>query len=240
DFSDDNILELGYGRGNGLQYCFDRVVDGDGAVFGIDRSSYMEDCARHRFVLELAETTKIQLDHAPDLRDLPYPPAVFNHIFHVDLYYFIHQDHMFDICKELRRVLKPGGTMVCGMHFGRLKKLTKWGILNETQWDPMRYLMCLEPAGFTDVKVDYKSHNKAGEYQLVSCRRPISDEIAVRSSVKVACTGIGGSRRCNEATGIANQKEMLISDLMKSKRKLTKEELSILNEELPVGQAKKS
>ncbi|VDL64578.1 unnamed protein product [Nippostrongylus brasiliensis] len=29
---DDNVLEIGYGRGNGLKYCMDQVADGDGAV----------------------------------------------------------------------------------------------------------------------------------------------------------------------------------------------------------------
>ncbi|XGW09720.1 hypothetical protein V3C99_011749 [Haemonchus contortus] len=224
---DDNVLELGYGRGNGLKYCFDRVIDGEGAVFGIERSPYMEDCARNRFILELAETTKIRLDHAPDLRDLPYPPAVFHHIFHVDVFYFIHQDHMFDICKELLRVLKPGGTMACGMHFGRLRKLTKWSLLEETQWDPMRYMMCLEPAGFTNIKVDYKSDRKAGEYQIISCMRPASDKELEDPEIAM------------KQLELKIKKEMLISELLKSRRKLTKEELDILNEELP-GQMKKS
>lgn len=226
---DDNVLELGYGRGNGLKYCLDRVVDGNGAVFGIERSPYMEDCARHRFALELAETSKIRLDHAPDLRDLPYPTGVFNHIFHVDLFYFLHQDRMFDICRELYRVLKPGGTMVCGMHFGRLKMLSKWGILEESQWDPLRYMTCLEPAGFVDVKIDYASDRKAGEYQLISSRRPASDKAALEDP-DIALRELE----------LRIKKEMLISELMRSRRKLTKEEQSILNDELPIDEVKKS
>lgn len=39
------------------------------------------------------------------------------------------------------------------IYLSRLKNLTKWGILEETQWNPMRYMACLEPIGFTDVKV---------------------------------------------------------------------------------------
>ncbi|VDK72847.1 unnamed protein product [Cylicostephanus goldi] len=151
-YSDDNILELGYGRGNALQYCFDRISEGEGVVFGIDRSPYMYDCALHRFALEIAETGKIRLDHAPDLRNLPYPSGIFDHIFHVDLFYFIHQNVMNEVCRELWRVLRPGGTMVCGMQFERLKKLSHWGLLEESQWDPLRYMTCLEPAGFVDVK----------------------------------------------------------------------------------------
>ncbi|VDO37408.1 unnamed protein product [Haemonchus placei] len=250
-FGNDNVLELGYGRGNGLKYCFDRVIDGEGAVFGIERSPYMEDCARNRFILELAETTKIRLDHAPDLRDLPYPPSVFHHIFHVDVFYFIHQDHMFDICKELLRVLKPGGTMACGMHFGRLRKLTKWRLLEESQWDPMRYMMCLEPAGFTNIKVDYKSDRKAGEYQIISCMRPASDKVDYKSDRKageyqiISCMRPASDKELEDPDIAMKQlelkikKEMLISELLKSRRKLTKEELDILNEELP-GQEKKS
>ncbi|KAK5980375.1 hypothetical protein GCK32_022515, partial [Trichostrongylus colubriformis] len=41
----------------------------------------------------------------------------------------------------------------------------------------MRYMTCLEPSGFTNIKVDYKSDEKAGEYQLISCMRPLSDEV---------------------------------------------------------------
>ncbi|VDL82323.1 unnamed protein product [Nippostrongylus brasiliensis] len=184
---DDNVLEIGYGRGNGLKYCMDRMADGDGAVFGVEKSAYMEDCARHRFALELAETAKIRLDHATDLRNLPYPTAVFNHIFHVDI----------------------------------LKKLSEWGLLEESQWDPMRYLSCLEPAGFVDVKIDYKTDKKAGEYQLITSRRPSSDKQLDDPDVAL------------RELEMQIKKEMLIAELLKSRRKLTKEEQSILDEDLP-------
>ncbi|VDM77270.1 unnamed protein product [Strongylus vulgaris] len=174
---DDNVLELGYGRGNAIQYSFDKVAEGKGVIFGIDRSPYMQDCVLHRFALEIAETGRIRLDHAPDLRNLPYPSGVFNHIFHVDFFYFIHQDVINDVCRELWRVLRPGGTMVCGMQFNRLKNLSRWGLLEESQWDPMRYMTGLEPAGFTDVRIDYKSDGKIGEYQLITARRPEIDEV---------------------------------------------------------------
>ena len=35
----------------------------------------------------------------------------------------------------------------------RLKRLAKYKILEDAEYDPMRYLQCLEPAGFQDVKV---------------------------------------------------------------------------------------
>uniref|UniRef100_A0A0K0DPV6 Methyltransf_11 domain-containing protein n=1 Tax=Angiostrongylus cantonensis TaxID=6313 RepID=A0A0K0DPV6_ANGCA len=146
-------------------------------VFGIDRSSYMEDCARYRFALEIAETGKLRLDRAPDLRNLPYPSEVFNHILHVDFYYFVHHEIMPYICKELWRVLKPGGTMICGISFDRLKKLSHWGLLEDSQWDPMRYMVCLEPAGFVDVNIEYKSSSQGNQYQMICARKPEINEV---------------------------------------------------------------
>ncbi|ETN85017.1 hypothetical protein NECAME_16960 [Necator americanus] len=190
-------------------------------VFGIDRSPYMQDCVHNRFALEIAETGRLRLDHAPDLRDLPYPSGIFNHILHVDFFYFIHQDVMYDVCREFLRVLRPGGAITCGMQFNRLKNLSHWGLLEESQWNPMRYVSCLEPAGFVDVKIDYKSGNKVGEYQLISARKPDTNK------------AFEDPDETMRELELQIKKEMLISDLMKSRRKLTKEELDILNEEIP-------
>ncbi|VDL87518.1 unnamed protein product [Nippostrongylus brasiliensis] len=106
---------------------------------------------------------------------------------------------------------------------GLLKKLSEWGLLEESQWDPMRYLSCLEPAGFVDVKIDYKTDKKAGEYQLITSRRPSSDKKLDDPDVAL------------RELEMQIKKEMLIAELLKSRRKLTKEEQSILDEDLPVG-----
>ncbi|KIH54366.1 hypothetical protein ANCDUO_15489 [Ancylostoma duodenale] len=61
----------------------------------------------------------------------------------------------------------------------------------------MRYMACLEPAGFVDVKAFEDPDETMRELEL---------------QIK---------------------KEMMVSELLKSRRKLTKEELSFLDEELP-------
>jgi hypothetical protein len=37
----------------------------------------------------------------------------------------------------------------------RLKRFERFGILNSRQYDPMEYMMYLEPAGFENVKVGF-------------------------------------------------------------------------------------
>uniref|UniRef100_A0A1I7XG76 Methyltransf_25 domain-containing protein n=1 Tax=Heterorhabditis bacteriophora TaxID=37862 RepID=A0A1I7XG76_HETBA len=179
---DDNVLELGYGRGNALKYCLERIQNGNGMVFGIERSSYMEEVTRKRFILEIAETSKLRLDHGIDLCNLPYPTDFISHVFHVDLFYYLHQDKMMNFCSEVLRVLKPKGRVVCGMQFERLRRLSDWGILTDSQWNPMRYMYCLESSGFTDVKtqlfqIDYRRDSRRGEYQLITARKPDVDEV---------------------------------------------------------------
>ncbi|EFP02227.1 hypothetical protein CRE_25004 [Caenorhabditis remanei] len=168
---DDFVFEIGFGRGDAMGMCFEKVKEGRGMIFGVERSGYMNERAFKRFVLEIAETDKIRIDSAVDLRNLPYPTDLFNHVFHVDLFYFLQQDSLVDINRELLRVLKPGGTLTCGMQFDRMKKLTEHRILEETQWDPMRYLWALEAAEFSDVKINYHTDPQMGEYQIISARK---------------------------------------------------------------------
>uniref|UniRef100_A0A0M3IWL9 Methyltransf_25 domain-containing protein n=1 Tax=Ascaris lumbricoides TaxID=6252 RepID=A0A0M3IWL9_ASCLU len=114
----DKVLEIGYGRGDGLGFAYDKIQHGNGIVFGIDRSSYMEEVVRKRFCIEIAEEGRIRLDQAIDLSNLPYPSDFFAGIFHVDSYYFW-GNRMRDICWDLNRVLKPEGILVCAMQLSR-------------------------------------------------------------------------------------------------------------------------
>ncbi|CAI5442652.1 unnamed protein product [Caenorhabditis angaria] len=168
---DDYIFEIGYGRGDAIKMCFEKVSPGKGMIFGVERSGYLDEFARKRFDLEIAETSKIRIDSAIDLRNLPYPTDIFDHVFHVDLFYFLRQDHLIDINREILRVLKPGAEIVSAMQFSKLKKLTENGILDRTQWDPMRYLTSLEAAEFENVGLSYHEDEEIGEYQIIRGRR---------------------------------------------------------------------
>ncbi|MFH4977999.1 hypothetical protein AB6A40_004708 [Gnathostoma spinigerum] len=173
---DDCILEIGFGRGEGIAYAYDKVKSGGGIVFGIDWSPYITELAQKRFVLEIAEEAKIKVDQIFELRNLPYPTDFFSGVFHVDTFYFWQQDAMVEICHEIYRVLKPGASLTCGLQLSRLKKLQKWGILTESQSDPTRYLLCLEPAGFSSVQMTYHRSKEGSEYQLISGKKPYSSE----------------------------------------------------------------
>uniref|UniRef100_A0A1I7TYY3 Methyltransf_25 domain-containing protein n=1 Tax=Caenorhabditis tropicalis TaxID=1561998 RepID=A0A1I7TYY3_9PELO len=168
---DDFIFELGFGRGDALEMCFNHIRNGKGMVFGVERSGYMNERALKRFALEIVESGKIRIDSAIDPRNLPYPTDLFDHVFHVDLFYFLQQEALLAVNQELLRVLKPGGVLTCGMQLNRLKNLTNHRLLDETQWDPMRYMCSLEAAKFSDVQINYHTDPQMGEYQIISAQK---------------------------------------------------------------------
>lgn len=167
----DNILEIGYRRGDGLGMVLNAVKNGSGRVFGIEHSRYLEEVVRKRFILEIEEDKILQLERVLDLSTLPYPNDFFNGIFHVDSFYFWGRDLHY-VCHDLLRVLAPGGIMICGMQLNRLRKLEKWGILRECQYNPVRYLSALEPAGFRNIKMIYVKRSDGIEIQLIKAEKP--------------------------------------------------------------------
>uniref|UniRef100_A0A915EMA9 Methyltransferase domain-containing protein n=1 Tax=Ditylenchus dipsaci TaxID=166011 RepID=A0A915EMA9_9BILA len=180
---DDSVLEIGYGRGDGIEMLLDKLQDGVGAAYGLELSPYMNAVASNRFLLEMGdEDQKVFLDHANNvLVLLPYPTGLFDGIYHVDVFYFWRNSQIKEIVEELWRVLKPGKQLVCGMELSRLKKLEEQNILGPLEADPLRYLEHLEPAGFTDVKVIYRKIDSSGnetnmpgsrEIQLIVARKP--------------------------------------------------------------------
>lgn len=57
-FLDETIIELGYGRGDGLKRVYDIIINGKGTIYGLEFSEYMRDVVEHRFAIELVDTYK--------------------------------------------------------------------------------------------------------------------------------------------------------------------------------------
>jgi SAM-dependent methyltransferase len=60
---------------------------------------------------------------------LPYPDAFFDAIFHVNVFYFWPVNKMLAICAEIRRTLKPGRRLVCGMELAEYFFVAKINII---------------------------------------------------------------------------------------------------------------
>ncbi len=99
-----HVLEIGFGNGNyfGELSCLAK----DLKLFGSDFSQAMvlEATARNQ---ELLSTGDLQLVHSPSDR-MPFPATSFDRIFCINVIYF--WDDPADHLREVRRVLKPGGT----------------------------------------------------------------------------------------------------------------------------------
>ncbi|PAV61308.1 hypothetical protein WR25_18166 [Diploscapter pachys] len=215
---DDYALEIGYGRGNALRMVYEKIKGGKGMAYGIEASAYMEDVTKNKFLLEINEQMKIQLDKTSDLRNLPYPTSTFDHIFHVDVFYFLHRKRLPAICHEFRRILKPGKRILCGMQISRLKELTEKKILNEGQWDPLNYLIGLEQAEFTGITMSYHNHPTQGEYQLIEAVKPADIEAETTAELVYE----------NLKKEVA--KDMIIKQMMESGKTPTNEDIDALND----------
>uniref|UniRef100_A0A914HQK4 Methionine--tRNA ligase, cytoplasmic n=1 Tax=Globodera rostochiensis TaxID=31243 RepID=A0A914HQK4_GLORO len=124
---------------------------------------------------------KLTLHEALD-DSLPFTDNIFDTIYHVDVFYGWSQSEMDTICRELLRVLRPLRSLVCGMELRRLRTLSDYGILEEQEFDPMRYMESLQRVGFENIEVVYEKIDRNGnpsdkrdsvEIQLIFARKPI-------------------------------------------------------------------
>jgi SAM-dependent methyltransferase len=96
----DKILDAGCGTGHLLDYCCDGIAEG----FGVDVSKVAIDLARSRY-------PKMDLS-VQDLSKLSFPDNFFDKIISFNV--IEHISGQDSVMKELKRVLKPNGTIIMG------------------------------------------------------------------------------------------------------------------------------
>lgn len=90
------------------------------------------------------------------VEDMPYESQFFDRIFHCNCYYF--WPDMDAAIKELQRVIKPDGKMICVLNHARLQDLQNHNLMQCGDIDPERYMESLRNNGFKDVYMtDIKS-----------------------------------------------------------------------------------
>lgn len=101
----DNILEIGYGTGRTIQKIVPYLTNG--MISGIDVSKTMFVVAAKNLSEEI-KLGKVSLFQG-SADKLPFNEKMFSKVFSVHVVYFW-QD-LLNVCKELYRVTKPGGTV---------------------------------------------------------------------------------------------------------------------------------
>ncbi|CAG9536801.1 unnamed protein product [Cercopithifilaria johnstoni] len=165
---DDEVLELGIGFGDGVLCSYKNIREGRGTIYSVDRWASLFETVRRRFPTSALEEKRIVLD----AKLLPFNNDFFDKIFHVHSPYFWTSDLPATLT-EIIRVLKPGGTFLSGMHLEKLELLKKGKLIRRRQFDPTRYIFELEPAGFSDIRMEYIKGKTNKEYQLIFAKKPL-------------------------------------------------------------------
>ncbi|CAD5227748.1 unnamed protein product [Bursaphelenchus okinawaensis] len=172
---ENKLLEFGYGCGVGIELALEHLGP-RGTFYGIEASERMHKMAENKYAFEVAEEGRVVLEKLPMIIDLPFPNNFFDAVYHIDVFYFWGRASMKTILKEIMRVIKPNGLLLCGMNFKRLEGLEKWGVIGKEKWDPMNYMVHLEPVGFLDVNIKYHKLPTGEEVQLIYARKPSEEE----------------------------------------------------------------
>ncbi|VIO88300.1 regulatory protein, putative [Brugia malayi] len=176
----DEVLELGIGFGDGVLRSYKRVKEGKGTIYTVDRWTSLFGAVRGRFPKNALEDKRI----VSDAKLLPFNNDFFDKIFHVHSPYFWASDLPATLT-EIIRVLKPGGIFLCGMDLKKLELLEKGKLIRRRQFDPIRYIFELEPAGFEDIRMEYIKGMTSKEYQLIFAKKPLEIK-ELRNPDKVA------------------------------------------------------
>ena len=100
--NDARVLDVGCGRGVGIQVLLDQVRAGQG--YGLDLDPKQIERARRRFAGKFAGRVQLAVG---SVEQLPFPPATFDAVFDFGMLH--HALHWQTGVAEIARVLKPSG-----------------------------------------------------------------------------------------------------------------------------------
>jgi len=149
----ESILDVGCGGGRGVTEL--ARISSSGKIYGIDYSDEMVQLAR-RINKKLIEKGHVEIMHG-SVSSLPFTDDMFDLVTAFEAYYF--WPNLIDDLKEIKRVLKPGGTLLIANEAykherfeKRNSKLAKWGDM--MLHTPEEYRGFLTEAGYTAIEID--------------------------------------------------------------------------------------
>ena len=146
------ILDVGCGGGKAVQEL--ARISSRGKVCGIDYSEEMVQLAR-KINKEFVENGHVEIMHG-SVSSLPFPDAMFNLVTAFETYYF--WPNLIDDLREVKRVLKAGGTLLIANEVYKHEKFEKRN-LKWAQWGdmmihtPEEYREFLTEAKYSDVAI---------------------------------------------------------------------------------------
>jgi ubiquinone/menaquinone biosynthesis C-methylase UbiE len=150
---DDTILDIGCGGGKTINTL--AKIATEGKIYGID---YSEDCVAvaSKINKKLIDAGRVEVLHA-SVESLPFPDDLFNLVTAIESYYF--WPDLINNLKEIRRVLKPGGSITLfneGYRHGRFEKRNaKWARMGDfTFHSPEKFKKFLRDAGYSSVQIE--------------------------------------------------------------------------------------
>ena len=115
--SGDRVLDLGTGSGYALRAL--RETAKTGLSVGLDGSKSMVHNAR-----EYTDEPEIGYVQA-DSHQLPFPDGAFDHVWSMEAFYYAQEPVA--VLREIKRVLRPGGTFFCAVnYFEESQQTHKW------------------------------------------------------------------------------------------------------------------
>jgi ubiquinone/menaquinone biosynthesis C-methylase UbiE len=149
---DAYILDVGCGGGKAVREL--AQISSNGKVCGIDYSEEMVKLAR-KINKKFVENGHVEIMHC-SVSSLPFPDGTFNLVTAFETYYF--WQNLIDDLKEIKRVLKPDGTLLITNEVYKHEKFEKRN-LKWAEWGdmmlhaPEEYREFLTEAGYLDVAI---------------------------------------------------------------------------------------
>jgi ubiquinone/menaquinone biosynthesis C-methylase UbiE len=147
------ILDVGCGGGKTV---FELAqISSSGKVCGIDYSEEMVQLAR-KINRTFIENGRVEIMHG-SVSSLPFTDGIFNLVTAFEAFYF--WPNLIDDLKEIKRVLKPGGTLLIANEVYKHEKFEKRN-LKWAKWcdmmlhTPEEYRAFLTEAGYMSIEID--------------------------------------------------------------------------------------